>query len=319
MVFIRFSIVAAVLSLLSGVLAAPAPADLSDEEAARAIPAAPHWVIYSDKWSGSSAPPHPSAIKGYNVLNLSFLLVAGAWDNAQAWTTLTAAERASIKSQYAAAGIKLVVSAFGSTDAPTSAGLDPVALATTMGNWVKKYHLDGIDVDYEDFGAMDGGTAEAWLVSFTRQLRVILPSSSGYILTHAPVAPWFSPGIYKHGAYLTVHREVGDLIDWYNIQFYNQGNTEYTTCHNLLRASSSQWPKSSVFEIAASGVPVSKIVIGKPANTGSANSGYINPGTLSSCLSQAKGSGWDGGAMVWEYPDAGSSWITTTRSKSWPV
>lgn len=44
----------------------------------------------------------------------------------------------------------------------------------------------------------------------------------GYILTHAPVAPWFSPGKYKNGAYLTVNQKVGNLTDWYNIQFYNR-------------------------------------------------------------------------------------------------
>ena len=80
---------------------------------------------------------------------LSFLLLEGAWDNAEVWTTLTAAERSSIKSQYAAAGIKLMVSAFGSTDVPTSSGADPIATANTMAAWVKQYSLDGIDVDYE--------------------------------------------------------------------------------------------------------------------------------------------------------------------------
>ena len=80
---------------------------------------------------------------------LSFLLLEGAWDNAEVWTTLTAAERSSIKSQYAAAGIKLMVSAFGSTDVPTSSGADPIATANTMAAWVIQYGLDGTDVDYE--------------------------------------------------------------------------------------------------------------------------------------------------------------------------
>ena len=80
---------------------------------------------------------------------LSFLLVAGAWDNAGSWASLSDGDRASIKAQYDAAGIKLVVSAFGSTDTPTSSGLDPIGLANTMGNWVKQYNLDGIDIDYE--------------------------------------------------------------------------------------------------------------------------------------------------------------------------
>lgn len=48
-----------------------------------------------------------------------------------------------------AAGIKLVVSVFGSTDAPTSSGADPVGTANTMAAWVKEFDLDGIDVDYE--------------------------------------------------------------------------------------------------------------------------------------------------------------------------
>ena len=54
-----------------------------------------------------------------------------------------------MKSQYAAAGIKLVVAAFGSTDVPTTTGADPVGTANTVAAWVKRYQLDGVDVDYE--------------------------------------------------------------------------------------------------------------------------------------------------------------------------
>lgn len=42
-----------------------------------------------------------------------------------------------------------MVSAFGSTETPTTSGADPTTLAQTMAAWVKKYSLDGIDVDYE--------------------------------------------------------------------------------------------------------------------------------------------------------------------------
>ena len=59
---------------------------------------------------------------------------------------------------------------------------------------------------------MNGGTAEAWLITFTQSLRSALPSGQ-YIITHAPVAPWFAP-IYTAGAYTKVNSEVGDLIDW---------------------------------------------------------------------------------------------------------
>jgi len=80
---------------------------------------------------------------------LSFLTSGGALDNAGSWASLSDGDRASVKSKYDAAGIKLIVSAFGSTETPTSSGLDPVGAATTMANWVRQYNLDGIDVDYE--------------------------------------------------------------------------------------------------------------------------------------------------------------------------
>ncbi|KAJ7116027.1 glycoside hydrolase [Mycena epipterygia] len=288
---------------------------------ARATPAAPHWVIYSDQFvSGTTGPPAVSAVTGFNVFALAFLLTEGAFDKAFEWTTLTDAQRASVKAQYAAAGIKLVVSVFGSSDVPTSTGVNPVTMATTMAEWVIQYNLDGIDVDYEDFNAFDAGDgkAEAWLISFTTQLRTLLPQGT-YILTHAPVAPWFSPKIWGGGGYLKVHASVGNLIDWYNVQFYNQGSTEYTTCAGLLTTSSATWPGSALFQIAASGVPLSKLVIGKPATTGEADNGFMSAATLAGCLATAKSQGWNAGAMVWEYPGATAAWIQTVRSQSFPV
>ena len=134
---------------------------------------------------------------------LSFLLTSGPADQVEEWASLTDAQRSSFKSQYAAAGISLMVSAFGSTDEPTTFGADPVGTANTVANFVKKYQLDGVDVDYEvrlgnlihpvrklkvlqDFAAMDAqnGSAENWLISFTQQLRNQLPAGQ-YIITHA--------------------------------------------------------------------------------------------------------------------------------------
>jgi chitinase len=162
------------------------------------------------------------------------------------------------------------------------------------------------------------GSAENWLISFTQTLRQTLPQGQ-YIVTHAPVAPWFSAALYASGAYATVNAKVGNLIDWYNIQFYNQGTTEYTTCAGLLTASSSTWPNTAVFQLAASGVALNKIVIGKPATTADANNGYIDPNTLATCLQQAKAQGWSGGAMFWQFPHATTSWIAAVRALSWPV
>lgn len=85
---------------------------------------------------------------------LSFLLIGGAADQAAQWASLDAATRTSTKSAYDAAGIKLMVSAFGSTDTPASSKADPVGTGNSMASWVKNNNLDGIDVDFEDFAAV---------------------------------------------------------------------------------------------------------------------------------------------------------------------
>ncbi|KAI0924722.1 hypothetical protein AcW2_005518 [Taiwanofungus camphoratus] len=211
-----------VLAHFSSVFAAPAQFEGLDKKArdilARSTPAAPHWVAYWDKYtSGVNGAPSVSDLTGYNVFILAFLLLEGAWDNAESWTELSADDRSSIKSQYESAGISLMVSCFGSTDTPTTSNADPTSTANTFASWVVEYDLDGIDVDYEDFDAFDAGTAEAWLVTFTQQLRSQLPEGQ-YIITHAPVAPWFSPNMWTGGGYLYVDQQVGDIIDWYNIQ-----------------------------------------------------------------------------------------------------
>jgi chitinase len=58
------------------------------------------------------------------------------------------------------------------------------------------------------------------------KLRELLPH---HIITHAPQAPYFSTEAYKNGGYTKIHQKVGHTINFYNIQFYNQGNTQYNT------------------------------------------------------------------------------------------
>lgn len=77
--------------------------------------------------------------------------------------------------------------------------------------------------------AMNGARAVAWIVEFQTELRNLLPWP--YIISHAPVAPWFtSAKYYADGSYVAIHQQVGDTIDFYNVQFYNQGVDQYVTC-----------------------------------------------------------------------------------------
>jgi hypothetical protein len=71
-----------------------------------------------------------------------------------------------------------------------------------------------------------------------------------------------------------------------------EGSTEYATCSGLLTNSSSSWPGTALFEIAANGVALDKLVIGKPADATSASNGFIEPSTLAGCVAQAQKKGW---------------------------
>lgn len=71
-----------------------------------------------------------------------------------------------------------------------------------------------------------------------------------------------------------------------------EGATEYADCDGLLSSSGDNFPGTSVFEIAAAGVSLDKIVIGKPANSADANNGYMDASTLAGCVAQANQAGW---------------------------
>jgi len=219
-------------------------------------PQPPHFVAYSDE--SQFGIPKASDLQGFNTLILAFLLASGPADQAQAWTQLSASQRATLKADYKNNNITLMVSAFGSTESPTTDGKDPTALAESMASWVKQWDMDGIDVDYEDFEAVGKGRAVSWLETFTSVLRNNLPDGE-FVITHAPVAPWFGKG----QPYAQLDASVGKHIDWYNVQFYSQG-TAYTTCDTLVSQSGDPFPGTSLLEIVASGVPQQKVVMGKP-------------------------------------------------------
>lgn len=128
--------------------------------------------------------------------------------------TTNAQVQAAWRQSFHSNGKRVLVAAFGATDMPTTAGADAASTAAALASFVVANGLGGVDVDYEDTAALEAGTGEAWLVTFTRELRARLPASDGYIITHAPQAPYFRSGVYPSGGYAAVHAAVGDDITW---------------------------------------------------------------------------------------------------------
>lgn len=137
----------------------------------------------------------------YNYLAFAFWMSGGPADIALIWANPVkyfGAEsqfgktnqeiQLNLKKKYNDAGIKVMISAFGATEFPTTAGKDPVATAKSLGNFVLANHLDGVDIDWEDNAAMEAGKGEAWLISFQTELRSLLPN---HTITHAPQGPYF--------------------------------------------------------------------------------------------------------------------------------
>jgi chitinase len=152
--------------------------------------------------------------------------------------------RRNIKKIFNDNGIKLMVSAFGSTENPTSSGADATKTALKLADFVNNNNLDGVDIDWEDTAAFQSGIGEQWLITFTTVLRANLPSA---IITHAPQAPYFGgTALYPKNAYLAVEKAVGSMIQFYNIQFYNQGTSPYNTAKTLFNSSGGWAPKTSV-------------------------------------------------------------------------
>ena len=107
--------------------------------------------------------------------------------------------------------------------------MDAIDCANKLADYAIKNEVDGVDVDWEDTAAFNDITmkGQQWLSNLTKQLRSRLPNA---IITHAPQGPYFAgKSIYKGGGYVKVQEEVGKDIQFYNIQFYNQGSTPYST------------------------------------------------------------------------------------------
>ena len=169
------------------------------------------------------------------------------------------------------------------------------------------YMLDGVDFDLElapgDNGPFLDGSMEQFIIDVSSTCRQILGSRTTRVLiSHSPPAKYFSDWAGPNFGYSHVFKNFPNLIDWVNIKYYNEGSLHYNSYHDLFEADKYQ-VHEAVFEVNKNGVPLNKIVVGKPIGaTGYANNGFVEPKDLNEwgCLA-LKENGWRGGFLGWRY------------------
>ena len=252
---------------------------------------------------------------GFNVIILAFQLQTGPTDFLEAWLSADPAVRNATLSAAHAKGAVVMLSAGGASEEPYKA--DPAAYGRAVGEMVITAGLDGVDFDLENlapgfnFGGVD---IVAWMINATLAARAVVGPQR--IITHAPQAPYFGAWSGPRGGYLAVYANGSTTIDWFNIQFYNQGPSCYSTYQSTFVAAGSAAgcgiPGTSIGEIAAAGVPLGAIVLGKPLLSADAGTGFTPAAELATWLQQAKGMGWETGVFCWSWEEvAGPAWVQT--------
>ncbi|KZK89552.1 Glycosyl hydrolases family 18 [Pseudovibrio sp. Ad5] len=213
------------------------------------------------------------------------------------------------------------------------------ALANNLDNTVQQltkmvtdHGLDGVDIDWEDTG-YTGYDAPTFLIDLSKALKSKLPEDQNFV-THAPQAPYFYGGAGYLQVYVDVAKNAGDTVDLYNIQYYNNqwyvGETaeeETGKVAGTEPVGGSTFP-SSIIGIASTGVPISKLILGKPTTlqnvVGSAAvNGYLPADEIVDNLITpllAKEPDF-AGVMGWQYPtqygsDTGTDEWAATMAKA---
>ena len=111
---------------------------------------------------------------------------------------------------------------------------------------------------------------------------------------------------------MKIHQEVGSLIDWYNIQYYNQGASTYASYDALFVKADGWATGTAVQELISRGIPKEKLLVLKPVADGDAtNTGGVAVGQLATIFTQAVATGWNTGTGGWQYKsDPSGAWIS---------
>lgn len=286
---------------------------------------APYKVIYIDSietwWPQSAIADIFRGIvdAGFNIINLAFMVNGVACDMALVWNReladinpVTGKKYRDEVLEYAHnKGCSILLSTGGSTE-NNFIQTDPALYSKTVTDFVLSTSLDGVDFDLENFGpgliAYGSSSSQDtinWLVNVTNITRNTLGPYA--LISHSPQSPYFSSIGSNNswagplGGYTGVYNGASS-IDFFNVQYYNQGVTNYVTYNGIFVDAAPDFPQSAVTQLT-SWIPLNKFVVGKPMRQTDASTGYNTPEEINSIILQAKTLlGWNAGIMTWQYP-----------------
>jgi hypothetical protein len=255
-----------------------------------------------------------------------------------AWATgINAAQKAEVIAYADSKGCKLMASCGGANSSWGTS--DPTVVANAAVEFVKNANNDGValhglDYDLEDIVQAAPPTFPDWrkLPNFTAPnalyewfntlntvTRAGLPSADGYVLTHAPQPGYFSPSSTgfscgPDAGYVRVYVDsvtMGDPIDFFFCQFYNQVTATYSTYQNAFV--NDTFYQAALLQIAGyeyngQKVPQNKIVFGKPLQAGDVyNTGLVTPEQLKGILDTAQTNvGYPRSSGFWQFHTTGT-------------
>jgi chitinase len=278
----------------------------------------PRKVIYIDQITTWYPDPllnvREAATAGYNVIILAFYLLDKATDIVYAFTNVANEQQRKDTLDYIhSKGGILLMSAGGDSIAPYEQ-ISGTEYGTRTATFAKQYGFDGVDYDLEGFGpgltygSLNSEQIIDWLSDCVTACKNVLGDKG--IISTAPQSPYFSPigieGTWAGvlGGFVGVNAKVGDKIDFYNVQFYNQGSDMYVNYQNLFVNSGTSLPFTSVKQIFEAGIPLNKIVVGKPMFASDASTGFVNLSQLGLWFKQAEQElNWNAGVMFWQWHD----------------
>jgi len=277
-----------------------------------AWPGGPLKALYIDEginWNDPSTTFKSVVDSGYNLVILAFMVSGSAADAAAGWAQMSAATQNATIAYAHSKNARIIVSAGGATDSPYTR-FSGSEYGTAAAKWAQAHYLDGVDFDLENFGSgftygsMNTAQTIQWVVDCTNSARSVLGGSA--IITHAPQPPYFGKNNGFGDGYTQIYKGASS-IDFLQVQYYNNGPA--TTYAEIFTSAGG----GAVSEIASYGIPLSKIVVGKPVLSNDAGGGYMSASAIHSVFQQAQSQlNWNAGVMGWEWHSASinSAWIS---------